>query len=256
MIYFLLFVTSACGIILLFALRGVLRSRNVRRIVHSVRRGFSLAKERNAKFLPESPLPRTRKSPPRACAVERQQVRTLLREAEKSFAKHDARAAERALIRALTIHHDAAEVKAQLARLYLDTSREPKAEALYHELLQHHKDPALFANLGLACYKQAKFVEACHAYQEALNLDTKNPSRSYDLGRACIAARKFEDAARLLEKTAASLTKDTTLLHLLAQCYVQLQDVERAEEIYRRINRLEPANQDVKEKIASLAQAA
>ncbi len=252
MVYLTVMILSACGIICLFLIRGILRSRNVRRIVRSVRRGFHSARERNAKLLPETVLERPRKSP-RTCAVELQQVRTLLRKAEKSLAKQDLQSAERSLIQALTIQPDAKEVKAQLARLYLDSVREPKAEALYRELLQSVQDPALYANLGLACYKQEKFVEACHAYQEALNLDPKDPSRSYDLGRACIAAHRFADAARLLEKAAASLTKDTELLHLLAQCYLQLQDTEKAEEVYRRINRLEPGNQEVKEKITSLA---
>ncbi len=253
MIYLVVMALSACGILLLFVARGVLRSRNVRRIVRSVRKGFHSAKERNARFLPETIMERPRKSP-RTCAVELQQVRTLLRKAEKSLAKQDMKSAERSLIQALTIQPDAKEVKAQLARLYLDSSREPKAEALYRELLQALQDPALYGNLGLACYKQGKFVEACHAYQEALNLDPKDPTRSYDLGRACIAAHKFSDAAHLLEKAAASLTRDTELLHLLAQCYLQVQDTPKAEEIYRRINRLEPGNEEVKKKITSLAQ--
>ena len=243
---------SALGICFLFAMRGVLRSRNARRIVRSVRKGFHSVRERNAKLLPETVIERPRKSP-RTCAVELQQVRTLLRKSEKSLAKQDLKSAERSLIQALTIQPDAKEVKAQLARLYLDSNREPKAEALYRELLQTVQDPALYGNLGLACYKQEKFVEACHAYQEALNLDPKDATRSYDLGRACIAAHRFADAARLLEKAASSLSKDTALLHLLAQCYLQTKEAEKAEETYRRINRLEPGDEEVKEKITSLA---
>lgn len=255
MIYLLVLVVSAAGIVSLFLLRSILRMRNVRRIVRSVRNGFSSARERNAKLLPDTPVEKARKSP-RACAIEMQQVRTLLRLAEKALAKQDAHGAERSLIQALTIHPEATEIKGQLARLYLDTSREQKAEALYRELLQEIQEPSLLSNLGLACYKQEKYEEACHAYQSALNLDPKNPQRSHDLGRACIAARRFADAAALLEKAAASLARDTTLLHLLASCYLQLGDSLHAEETYRRINRLEPANEAVKEKIASLAQVA
>ena len=193
MIYLVVMIVSAAGIALIITARGVLRSRNARRIVHSVRRGFSNAKERNAKWIPDTPVEKQKKSP-RTCAIELQQVRTLLRQAEKSMAKQDVKSAERALIQALTIHPDAKDVKVQLARMYVETKREPKAEALYRELLLSVDDPALFANLGLACYKQEKFVESCQAYQKALNLDPRNPERSYDLGRACIAAKKFEDA--------------------------------------------------------------
>ena len=251
MVYLIVMIASGIGIATIFITRGVLRSRNARRIVHSVRDGFSSAKERNAKWLPDTPVEKSKKSP-RTSAIELQQVRTLLRKAEKAIASLDASSAERALIQALTIHPHAKEVKAQLARVYLDSNREPKAEAIYRELLQSVQEPALFANLGLACYKQKKFVESCKAYQQALNTEPKNPERSYDLGRACIAAKRFKDAAPLLEKAANSLTKDIKLLHLLAQCYLQLNNQEGAEVAYRRINLMDPRDEDVKTKLKEL----
>src|SRR3989338_7207198 len=92
------------------------------------------------------------------------------------------------------------DVQAQLAKLYLVTERESKAEAMYKELLQSRDDVSFHSNLGLAYYRQAKFVESCQAYQEALNRDPQAPERSAALGRACIAAQRFEEAAPLLEK--------------------------------------------------------
>jgi Flp pilus assembly protein TadD len=252
MIYLFVVITSLMGIALLLLTRGLLRSRNVRRIVHSIRRGMLRVQERNAQLLPDPPLPRTRK-PPRAAAVELQQVRSLLHTCDKAMVKQDIHTAERVLIQALTIHPEAKEVKAKLARLYLDSCREQKAEALYRELVLSCREPSIYANLGLCCYKQEKYVEACEAYQEALNLDSKDPERSYDLGRACFAAQRFADATPLLEKAVERMTKDTQLLHLLAQCYLQLNEGEKAEEIYRRINRLEPRDEGVKEKITELA---
>ena len=252
MVYLLVMIVSAIGILSILSARGILRSRNARRIVHAVKKGFSSVDERNAKLIPDTKVERPRKSP-RTCAVELQQVRTLLRESEKLVAKQDPKAAEQALIQALTIQPDAKEVKIQLAKIYLETGREPKAEALYRELVQDSEDPALFANLGLACYKQEAYVEACQAYQQALNLDAENPQRSADLGKACIAANRMQEAALLLEKASESLTKDIDLLHLLAQCYTQLNDMDNAEDAYRRINRLDPRDQEVKARLAQLA---
>ena len=73
------------------------------------------------------------------------------------------------------------------------------------------------------------------------------------LGRAYIAARRFEEAAMLLEKAVSRLSRDTELLHLLAECYMQLGRNGKAEEIYLCINKLEPYNEDVKAKLAALA---
>lgn len=252
MVYLFVMIVSASGIVAIVLLRAILRGRNARRIVHSVRAGFLAAERRNAKWLPDTPLSREQKSP-RMRAIELQEVRTLLRLAEKSLAKLDAKGAERALIQALTIQPTAKDVKVQLAKVYLLCNKESKAEAFYHELLKEHKEPALHANLGLACYKQEKYAEACQAYQKALNLDPKNPNRSYDLGRACIAAHRFEEAAPLLEKASSASPRDIDLLHLLARCYVQIGDEERAGEKYRRINKLDPRDENVKAKLKEMS---
>jgi cytochrome c-type biogenesis protein CcmH/NrfG len=59
----------------------------------------------------------------------------------------------------------------------------------------------------------------------------------------------------LLDKASQFLSRDTEILHLLAECYLQIGETEKAEEAYRRINRLEPYDEDVKEKLVELARA-
>lgn len=252
LIYFLVLVVSLCGICALIGARVLLRNRTVRRFVRSVRSRFDQAEERGAVLVEETVIEKPRKSP-RTSAIELQQVRSLVRNAEKALAQNKLEEAERLFIQALTIHPHAFDVQAQLAKLYLTTDRESKAEAMYKELLQNRDDVSFHSNLGLAYYRQAKYVEACHAYQEALNRDPQTPDRSAALGRACIAAQRFEEAAPLLEKATVRLSRDTSLLHLLADCYLQLGHTDKAEETYRRINKLEPYDEAVKAKLQSLA---
>ena len=190
---------------------------------------------------------------PRTSAIEMQQVRSLVHMAEKALAQNKTEEAERIFIQALTVQPNTYDVQAELAKLYLTTGRENKAEAMYKELLVHRDDVSFHANLGLAYYKQGKFVEACQAYQEALNRDPQTPERSAALGRACIAAQRFADAAPLLEKACARLARDTELLHMLAECYLQVGATDKAEEAYRRINKIEPYDEEVKAKLLSLA---
>lgn len=231
--------------------RVLLRQRSVRRFVRSVRERFDSAEARGATFVEEVFIEKPRKNP-RASAIEMQQVRTLLSSADKAWKQQKYEEVERLLIQALTIHPEEIDVRAFLGKLYLTTNRESKAEAMYRELLLLRDDVTFHANLGLAYYRQEKFLEACQSYQEALNRDPKNPERCSALGRACIAARRFEEAAALIEKAVQFLTRDTELLHMLAECYLQLGDREKAEAIYRRIHKLEPYNEDVKAKIAAM----
>jgi tetratricopeptide (TPR) repeat protein len=216
---------------------------------------FASVEGRGAMLVEELKVEKPRKNP-RTSAIDLQKVRSLMRSAEKEIALQNHAAAEHLFIQALTIIPDAIDTQAALAKLYLTTNREAKAEAIYKELIVKRDDVSFFANLGLAYYMQAKYVDACFAYQEALNRDSQAPERSAALGRACIAARRFKDAAPLLEKALSRLTRDTELLHLLAECYVQLQDNTKAEEVYRRINKIEPYNEGVKQKISSLSSAA
>lgn len=251
MVYALIFIGSLAGILIIMSVRLLLRQRTIRRFVRSVRQRFDSAEERGAQIIKETPMARPRKNP-RASAIEMQQVRTLVHSAEKARKQGKHEEVERLLIQALTIHPNDIDVRAQLATLYLTTQREGKAEAMYRELLQQRDDVSFHANLGLAFYRQGKFVDACFAYQEALNRDPKNPERSEALGRACIAAQRFEEAASLLEKASLFLSRDTDILHLLAECYLQLNQRDKAEDTYRRINRLEPYNEEVKAKMKEI----
>lgn len=253
MVYAVVLIGSLACICLIVGLRLLLQQRIIRRFVRSVKQRLLAVEERGATILEETPIERPRKNP-RTSAIELQQVRSLLREVEKALAQQKLEDAERLLIQALTIQPQAVEVRAELAKLYLTTGRENKAEAMYRELLQQRDDISFHSNLGLAYYKQAKYVEACQAYQEALNRDPKNPERCAALGRACIAAQRFEEAAPLLEKACQFLSRDTELLHLLAECYLQLGMTEQAEDAYRRINKMEPYNDAVKAKLATMTQ--
>ena len=251
-IYILVLVGSAVGICALLGVRVLMRNRSVRKFVRSVRKRVHMAEERGATLVQETKIERPKKSP-RTSAIEMQEARSLLRKADKSFAQERFDEAERLLIQALTILPDAHDIQAQLAKFYLQTGREQKAEALYRELIAKHEDVSYFANLGLAYYRQGKYKESCRSYKEALDRDEKNPERSAALGRACVAARNFDAATVFLERACRRLSRNTELLHLLAECNLQLGHTEKAEEAYRRINRLEPYNESVKEKIKALS---
>ena len=251
-IYILVLFGSLLGICVILGVRVALRNRNVRKFVRSVNVRSNHAEQRG--FLPETKIERDQKTP-RTTAVELQKMHSLLRQAEKHLAREQYTDAEKLLIQALTAAPEATEARAELAKIYLLTDRESKAEAMYKELLKEGNDVAFHANLGLACYRQGKYEHACVSYGQALALDPKNPERSAALGRACIAARRFQDAVPLLEKSVERLARDTALMNLLAECYLQLGLQDKARETYRRIHKLRPYDDDVKEKLNALTAA-
>lgn len=251
MVYIIVLFGSFFGICAILGMRVALRHRSVRRFVRSVKQRSEAAQERGLHF-EETPVERPHKNS-RASAVELQKLRILLRESETSSARGNFDDTEKLLIQALTVSPASIEARAQLAKLYLQTQREAKAEALYRELIVECDDVSFFANLGLSCYRLAKYEDARSAYAAALERDAKNPERIAALGRASMAAGYFQEAAALMEKASERLARDTELLHVLAECYERLGDALNAQETYRRIHRLQPYDEDVKEKISALA---
>lgn len=234
-------------------MRLLLRQHHVRRFVRSIKKRLHSAEAR-VSALDEATVS-CHRSKPVVTAVTLQKARTLVRTAEKVLLQGKVEEAERLYIQVLTLQPDAHQVRAQLAKLYLTSGREAKAEAMYREVVQYADDVSYHANLGLAFYRQGKYEEAIEAYQHALERDPKSPERVAALGRASMAAQRFEEAAQYLERATVSLARDTELLRLLAECYLQLNDKVSAEATYRRINKVEPYDQEIKEKMLALAQA-
>jgi len=248
-IYILVLLGSFAGICIILGMRIALRNRNVRKFVRSVTSRTESALENN---LPEEkPLERP-KANSRAAAIDRQKMRTFVRSAERALSRGNILEAERDYIQALTLVPTAYDVQANLAKLYLESEKYSKSEALYRELLNQCDDISFHSNLGLSYYYQGKYEEARKSYSRALEKDPKNPERNAALGRACIASERFSEAAPLLEKATARM-RDTELLKLLAECYLRLGYREQALETYKKINKLEPYNEEVKEKLAALA---
>lgn len=254
MLYIFVLFGSFFGICAILGMRVLLRNRNIAKFVRGVTSRTEKARKRGLS-MKETPIEKPVRNH-RASALNMQKVRSLLREAEKANARQKYDDTEQILIKALTVDPDCIEAKAELAKMYLSTDRNAKAEAVYRELLHISNDVSFHNNLGLACYKQKKFNEACTAYQDAVLLDPRTPERLACLGRACLAARRYSDAAECLEKASERLARDTELLHLLAQCYERLGDLQAAEDAYRRIHTLQPYDEAVKEKLTALSSVA
>ena len=251
-IYVIVLLGSFAGICAVLALRVLMRNRSVRKFVRSIKQRADNAESRGAVWMQETVVERPRVTP-RKSAVKLQKMRSLLRSADKAESQKKYDEAEKMYIQALTVVPGAVEVQARLARLYLQTDRAQKAVNIYLQILPEHDDVSYFANLGLGYYALGKYQESCEAYAQALERDNANPERMAALGRAYIASQRIADAVPLLEKAVARLSRDTSLLQLLAECYEALNDADNDRQTYQRMNKLEPYNENVKKKLIELS---
>ena len=235
--------------------RAALKNRSVRKFVRSVKTRVKSAEERGVEFVQESPADKSDTSS-RSTAIQLQKVRTLINAAQRAEARGKLEEAEGCYIQALTAYPDAHEAHAQLAKLYLNMGRDQKAEAMYRELLAKIDDASCYSNLGLAYYRQGKFNRACAAYEKALERDPQSHKRMAAFGRALFASERFGEAMEYLEKATARLSRDTELFRLLAERCEKSGDDGRALEVYQKINKLEPYDEEVKGKLVALHSSA
>lgn len=252
MIYIFVIIGSATVISAIIGMHFFLQERSVRRFVRNVNRRSEGARY---KSLATEELMQKPKKSARITALELKKVRELMLKAERAIASGKTQEAEHAYIQALSTDQHAEHVRSQLGKLYLSQGKSEKAEALYNELLHQYDKPSYHANLGLACYQQGKFNDACLAYERALSGDPANGERQFALGHALYAAGKFQEASAWLEKASVQLSRNTDLLQMLAECYVKLHDFPQAKSTYKKLNRLQPYNEEIKAKMMSLAVA-
>jgi len=234
----------------MLGMRVVLRRRAMRVFVRGIRDRSKSAQEKSL-CMDDTHVERIPQTSRVASRVI-QEVRSLQRRAEKAAAQRRYSEAERLYISALTLDPGAHEVQLDLAKLYLTIGRLQKAEALFREVLHTEDDAESFGYLGQALYEQGRFSEAQDAYTEALERDPSDPHRQYALGRAALAAGDYESSAQLLEKASTRLSRDTELLRMLADCFDHLGYRDHAEETYARINRLEPYDEKIKERLTHI----
>ena len=252
LVYVLVLVGSIVGICLIIGVSLLLKQQAIRRFVRNMKQRLH-AVDTCTGQIGEKTIERCSTAHLRAADV--QKIRGFVCSAQKALARQKIEDAERYFIQALTVSAHAYDVRAELAKLYLTTERASKAEAMYRELILDRPEVSFFANLGLACYQQGKFTDACAAYKEAYEQDPKNPMRAASLGRSCMAAGLMAEAAQYLEKASLGCARDTELLRLLAECYVHVGDRPSAQDAYRRVNKLEPYDEDIKERMLALARA-
>ena len=254
MVYAYVLLGSLLVIFAVLSGSNLIKHRSVRKFVRSVRDRVKRAEERKNSSHEEVFVCRqVNEGACRVTSIQLQKARSFIHEAERSLARGKTEEAERLFIQAITSNPMAHDARAQLAKLYLTLGKDQKAEAMYKELLAYCDDTSCFSNLGLAYYKQGKFEQSCDAYHKALERDSANPNRQAALGRALFAGQRFSEASEYLEKASASMGRAGALLECVDDSFVKFGNQEKAAEAYRKLNRIEPYNEKVKERLEALA---
>jgi tetratricopeptide (TPR) repeat protein len=246
MIYLLVIAVAGIVVASIMLTRERIRRHNVRRIVRRMGKRVQVQPDTHE----ENGFTSARSA--RAAAMELHRARTLLRSAEREMYKGDYDKAEHHLVQAITSAPQEVDAQVQLGLLYIKTGRGQKAQAVLEPLAEQSGSATVFAHLAQAYKLQAREKDACGCFRKALDLDPRSASRQADLGTALAAMQADDEATPLLELALKQLPRRMDLLRILAQCYERMNNENGLKDAYQRINRLDPRDAEVREKLQEL----
>jgi len=145
--------------------------------------------------------------------------------------------------KALDLSPRNAERAFKVASLLLSRKQFPEAEKIFRTMLRNcPEDIDLASEIADTCLEHGLYDLASRTFRTVL---TAAPDRQFlnkKLGKALILAGQPNEAVPILEKAAAKIPTDLDLILDLAQAYVDLKLMSRADQWASRARRLDPQN--------------
>ncbi|MDH5596528.1 MAG: tetratricopeptide repeat protein [Candidatus Peregrinibacteria bacterium] len=171
-----------------------------------------------------------------------------MRKAEMAISKNNLSEAKKALIQAMSLTENEAEVAQKLAAVYLDTGDLKRAEMMYRKLLEGNPQSAeLYERLGQIMLKKKAYKDAVQAYCRAVELDEKDDQKLLALGNLYHLMMRYGVAGECFKRAAELKPREVNYLFLLANCCEMDEDLENALFTYERILTIEPYNEKAKD---------
>lgn len=181
------------------------------------------------------------------------QINSFIKRAETLIAKEHFEEGEKLLVQVLSLDENNFVANSMLALLYLKNHADSKAEAIYLKLLEAKpKDPALYTNLGLAFYNQAKYKEALESYSFAAKLDPTKAARHINVGQVYFVEKNLDKAIEHFKEAVKIAPRMVEYLFMLADTYREKGELKLAKNSYKKILNLEPYNNEAQEEVRRL----
>lgn len=181
------------------------------------------------------------------------QINSFIKRAETLMAKDQFEESEKLLIQVLSLDENNFIANSLLALLYLKNHSDSKAEVIYRKLLEMKpKDPALYTNLGLAFYNQAKYNEALESYSFAVKLDPEKPARHVNVGQVYFVVKSLDKAIEHFKEAVKLVPRNVEYLFMLADTYREKGELKNAKTTYNKILHQEPYNNEAQEEVRRL----
>ncbi len=183
---------------------------------------------------------------------DHKKIAKTFNQADLLYSHNDFEAAEKLFIEVIAQQADHLMANNKLGLIYLKRGKFIKAEAVFLRLIEISPKNALFySNLGLSLYNQSKLKFAKQAYEQAIQLETKE-SRYLSLGQVCVDLENYKDAVNAFSKALELNPKNTDLYFFIADLLIKIEAYDEAKAYITTYMDEKPYSKRAKEKLREI----
>ncbi|MBL4694910.1 tetratricopeptide repeat protein [Candidatus Gracilibacteria bacterium] len=152
-------------------------------------------------------------------------------------------------VQALALNENHMETNHKLAILYLKKQMYGSASALFQRLCLLNEDAMHYSHLGLALYHQSLLQEAKKAYQRSVELDPEKAKRFISLAQVYRRLGEIQNSIITVNKALALECKNLDFMYLLADLYLEGENVEEGQAMMVKIGEIDPDSKVAKKMV-------
>ena len=174
----------------------------------------------------------------------------LLEIAGRFYSEKNYLAAEKAYLKVLKVDHKNSLAYSRLGFIYSHFGQTDDAVECFQLVADNYPNAASYYNLSMMLFKSRKFKRSARALQKSISME-ETPARLVSLARIYRIIGLYDQQIKTL-KRALELDKDSvSIMLLLAEAYLHQNEAKQANDIFKKILKIEPGNIRAKQALNS-----
>ena len=161
--------------------------------------------------------------------------------AGRYYAEKNYLSAEKAYLKVLRVDHKNSLAYSRLGFIYSHLGNNEDAIECFRIVADTYPNAASYHNLSMMYFKTRDFPASAKALEKSLSMEM-HVNRLVSLARVYRIMNKFDTQLATLQKAYEIEPKNTEIMQLLAEAYIHEKDEKSAQELFRKIVKLDPKN--------------
>lgn len=168
-------------------------------------------------------------------------LETLLDIAGRYYAEKNYLAAEKAYLKVLKVDHKNSLAYSRLGFIYSHFGQTEDAIECFQIVADTYPNAASYYNLSMMLFKNRKFKRSAAALEKSIDME-ETTNRLIALARVYRVMNVYDKQIKVLERAMELEPDNTSIISLLAEAFLHEHKQKQANELFRKILKIEPNN--------------